>query len=143
MSRTHDEAHNQSLILGLTTTLVVLCYCLYLLRILSRKALRTPLWIDDWAMFFALVCLHGRPSWRSINTCQVICTGMSVTNFLGEYTTRRKGTETKDDDHRRLVWLRGAPLSSRSFAIPKLSDCTSPTSNPSPLTKQSRTYGSS
>lgn len=56
--RTDKEVHNQRLIVGLTTALLVLCYVLYFLRILSRKVLKTPLWIDDWFMLFALVRFH-------------------------------------------------------------------------------------
>ncbi|KAG7005251.1 hypothetical protein G7Y79_00021g051180 [Physcia stellaris] len=52
--RTEKEIYNQKLIIGLTTTLLILCYTFYFLRILSRKLLQTPLWIDDWFMLFAL-----------------------------------------------------------------------------------------
>lgn len=59
-TRTDKEVRNQKLIIGLTTTLLVLCYFLYFLRILSRKLLQTPLWIDDWFMLFALVGFYAR-----------------------------------------------------------------------------------
>ncbi|KAF2230403.1 hypothetical protein EV356DRAFT_519935 [Viridothelium virens] len=64
---TAHERHNQILIIGLTTTLLALCWILYCLRIVSRKVWRTPLWIDDWFMLFALF----------------VCTMMSVLNFVG------------------------------------------------------------
>lgn len=54
---TNEEAYNQRLILGLTTTLLALCYAFYFLRILSRKLLETALWFDDWFMLLALVGL--------------------------------------------------------------------------------------
>ena len=57
--RTDKEVRNQKLIVGLTTTALVLCYLFYFLRILSRKLLKTPLWIDDWFMLFALVRLYA------------------------------------------------------------------------------------
>ena len=56
--RTDKEIHNQRLIVGLTTALLALCYVFYFLRILSRKLLNTPLWIDDWVMLVALVRSH-------------------------------------------------------------------------------------
>lgn len=55
LSRADKEVYNLKLIIGITTTLLVLCYTFYFLRILSRKVLKTPLWIDDWFMLFALV----------------------------------------------------------------------------------------
>ena len=64
-SRTDKEIRNQKLILGLTTTLLVLCYFLYFLRILSRKLLQTPLWIDDWFMLFALVGYYAQYEFQS------------------------------------------------------------------------------
>ena len=56
-AQTKDETHNQRLMLGVTTMLLLLCYCLYALRILSRKLLKVGLWIDDWWMLFCLVIL--------------------------------------------------------------------------------------
>ena len=55
IARSEDETYHQKLILGITTTLLCLCYILYFFRILSRKLLQAPLWIDDWFMLFALV----------------------------------------------------------------------------------------
>ena len=52
---TPQEAHNQRLIIGLTTALLALCWILYLLRLVSRRVCRTPLWVDDWFMAFCLV----------------------------------------------------------------------------------------
>ena len=53
--RTDKEVRNQKVIVGITTTLLILCYFFYFLRILTRKLLKTPLWIEDWFMLFALV----------------------------------------------------------------------------------------
>ena len=69
-ARTDKEVRNQKLILGLTTTLLVMCYFLYFLRILSRKLLQTPLWIDDWFMLFALVRFCAPLDFR-VNTSKV------------------------------------------------------------------------
>lgn len=70
-SRTDRETHNQKLILGPTTVLIVLCYIFYFLRILSRKLLQTPLWIDDWFMLFALVGYYASYEFQSDS--QVVC----------------------------------------------------------------------
>ena len=82
-TRTDKEVRNQKLVIGLTTILLVLCYFLYFLRILSRKLLRTPLWIDDWFMLFALVSLSARFEYN-LTTYQFVCSGMSTLNYVGK-----------------------------------------------------------
>lgn len=98
-SRTDEEIRNQKLILGVTTTLLVLCYFLYFLRILSRKLLKTPLWIDDWFMLFALVGYYAQHVFQSdiqvvclhrneyTQLCRLVCCKMLSRIILNKFTT--------------------------------------------------------
>ena len=51
---TPEEARNQALIIGVTTALLVICILTYILRLVSRRVLHTPLAVDDWFMLFTL-----------------------------------------------------------------------------------------
>ena len=55
-----DEAHNQAVIIGITTALISICCVLYCLRIFARRLMKVPLWIDDWWMLFALTVISGQ-----------------------------------------------------------------------------------
>lgn len=54
-----DSQVNRNTTLGVTTTLLSLCYISYALRIASRKVLKTGMWWDDWWMLGVLVCLRN------------------------------------------------------------------------------------
>lgn len=48
---------NQDMTIGVTTTLLTLCIISYVVRIVSRKVMKSGLWLDDYWMAFVLVYL--------------------------------------------------------------------------------------